>query len=102
MRQVTDAFARQEAGIGQHEDVGQLEAAAVATIEAARAERVPVPPEAQADLDRFERYRAFLTSVFPCPTCRPAQFKRWRNGCYRPNHVRQRCSLCTPKMAEAR
>ena len=48
----------------------------------------------QAVADQWAKYRAALNTVFPCPTCRPKQFARWRNGCYRPNHVPKRCRLC--------
>lgn len=40
---------------------------------------------------------AAADSVFPCPTCKPEQYRRWRNGCFTPNHNRRKCDLCGPK-----
>lgn len=82
MREVTETYARQEAGL-------------------------PQPPASldeweHADKDSGEfaawcKYRAILNSVYPCPACRPDQFKRWRDGCFLPNHSRKSCRRCSPK-----
>lgn len=34
---------------------------------------------------------------FPCPTCLPEQYRRWRNGCYMLGHARAKCEICGPK-----
>mgnify|MGYP000553040861 CR=1 FL=1 len=101
-RQVTDVWARQEAGIAPAADLAALEREATRIAQARLAHHEhrqdpnwPLPTEAeQAVADQWAKYRAALNTVFPCPTCRPKQFARWRNGCYRPNHVPKRCRLC--------
>lgn len=107
-RMVTEVWARQEAGIGPRDDLAELERRAK-EITHLRAEanahlgetdgegnpRYPMPPESDlALIEQLAKYRAELNTVFPCPTCRPKQFARWRHGCYRPNHVASRCRLC--------
>lgn len=54
--------------------------------------RYPMPDTTL--LDMWGKYRAALNTVYPCPTCRPNQFHRWRHGCYTANHQRKRCRLC--------
>lgn len=100
-REVTEVFARQEAGIPADDDLQQWErraAAAAEQIREATAEAVrngqPKPEQSNATLDTWQKFRALLNSVYPCPRCRPAQFQKWRNGCYRPGHVARRCKVC--------
>lgn len=56
--------------------------------------------ELDAELDAYaERRRLRMLAaedVYPCPDCRPAQYARWRAGCYRANHARKRCKVCGP------
>lgn len=107
-RMVTEVWARQEAGISPSADVADLERQA-RQIADLRAEanahlgetdgnglaRYPMPAEhLLAMIEQMAKYRAALNTVFPCPTCRPKQFARWRHGCWRPNHVASRCRLC--------
>lgn len=107
-RMVTDVWARQEAGIHPQADVAALEQQA-RRIADLRGEanahlgetdgngqaRYPMPDDtALALIEQMAKYRAALNTVFPCPTCRPKQFARWRHGCWRPNHVASRCRLC--------
>lgn len=104
MREVTEVFARQEAGVAIHENLEALEAAAVADarrIEEARARHEPTE-NTTAAIDRWQKFRAMLNTVYPCPRCRPAQFAKWRAGCYQPGHVAKRCKVCTAATAEAR
>ena len=77
-RPVTEAYARQEAGIAQDADLAAYRAAPLGTDEA----------------DRWSKFWTVLNSVFPCPSCRPRQFERWHHGCFRPGHVAKRCNLC--------
>lgn len=99
MREVTEVWARQEAGIAQHADLGELEDMARADarqrLDAAAGlhltQWVAYHP---ALLERWAKFRGLLNTVFPCPHCRPEQFARWRHGCYQPNHQRKRCSRC--------
>lgn len=107
-RMVTEVWARQEAGIGPHDDLVALRARAreIALVRAdANAHlseldgdgqpRYPMPPDSDlALIEQMAKFRAALNTVFPCPTCRPNQFARWRHGCWRPNHVAARCRLC--------
>lgn len=80
-REVTEVYARQEAGIPQDADMDAYRRAAIDT------------PEHAA----WCKFAAIANSVYPCPTCRPGQFKKWRNGCYQPNHHRKTCRTCTPR-----
>lgn len=113
MRPVTDVWARQEAGIPRDADLtapavdatqDELEAMAAAGSLPAQAviERAAVAaalvakeprPETPA-VDRLAAYTQALNTVFPCPTCRPGQFARWRHGCYKLGHQPKRCKLC--------
>jgi hypothetical protein len=77
------------AALGSLPAQAALERTAVAAALVARAPR----PETPA-VDILARYAKALNTVFPCPTCRPDQFARWRNGCYRPGHQPKRCKLC--------
>jgi len=104
MREVTEVFARQEAGIGVHDDLAQWEAAAVADaarLKEARERHEPVEATT-ATIDRWQRFRALLNSVYPCPRCRPSQFARWRAGCFQPGHVARRCKVCAAALEGAR
>lgn len=80
-REVTDVFARQEAKLPQDADLNAYAAAEHGTTER----------------DAWRRYIAILNSVYPCPTCKPAQFHRWRHGCFGPDHVAARCRRCNPR-----
>lgn len=107
MRQVTEVFARQEAGIASDENLEDVEMAGVLAgrrwdewAQDRRTDRGPEP--SRAACDRWALYRAALNAVYPCPRCAPARFKRWRAGCYRSNHVAKTCRLCTPDRQEAR
>jgi hypothetical protein len=113
MRPVTDVWARQEAGIPRDADLtppavdadqATLEAMAAAgslparaalergAVAAALAAKEPRPETPAVDL--LAAYSQALNTVFPCPTCRPAQFARWRHGCYKVGHQPKRCKLC--------
>lgn len=96
LRSVTEVWARQEAGISRDADLAELDALAEQQGRALQAHqadsRLPAPDV--ATLERMAKYRAALNTVFPCPTCRPKQFARWRHGCYRPGHIAKRCRLC--------
>lgn len=97
MRDVTEVWARQEAGVPQDQDLAVLDQRArqIATELAAYnadPDRQPAPDVTL--LEMWARFVAALNTVFPCPHCRPKQFHRWRHGCYRPNHVAKRCRLC--------
>lgn len=48
----------------------------------------------------MEKRYLYPRFYFPCPVCRPAQFLRWQNGCFRPNHRSGRCKLCQEAMGE--
>lgn len=107
-RPVTEVWARQEAGIPRDADLASLEARArdAAEVRAIAHQHLgelhgdgtpkyPLPPaDDLALIEQMAKYRAALNTVFPCPSCRPAQFARWRHGCYRPNHVAKRCRMC--------
>lgn len=84
-RLVTDAWARQEAGIPQDADLDVLRRVAAGNDET---------PGDSVLADRLAKYAALANTAYPCPTCRPAQFARWRNGCFAPNHNRKVCQLC--------
>lgn len=95
-RMVTDVWARQEAGIPRDADLPAIEAE-VAEIQALYASldwKEQATPTERLLIEQVAKYRAALNTVFPCPTCRPKQFARWRRGCYRPNHQAARCRLC--------
>lgn len=65
-------------------------------------ELFPYPPNA-TDEQRAEvdaRRRLYPVFYFPCPKCRPAQFLRWQNGCFRPNHKAATCELCIEQLGE--
>lgn len=40
------------------------------------------------------RRATFTDMVYPCPRCKAEQYRRWRNGCYRPDHDRFGCDVC--------
>lgn len=120
MRTVTDVWARQEAGlarglwpadeiaahrIGRHAPFTDPQPTCLACwvdlghahVAAWRADPTHQLPLTQVELvllDQWGRYTSALNTVFPCPTCRPDQFSRWRHGCYRPGHAPKRCRLC--------
>ena len=105
MRDVTEVFARQEAGVPRDMDldwlqrqahtIGQALLAAEQHRGQTTADGQPLYPMPDlALLELWAKYRAMLNTVYPCPTCRPQQFHRWRHGCYRTNHARSRCKLC--------
>lgn len=94
-REVTDVWARQEAGIPRDADLAALRQQATlerAELDRARAAHEPLPETPTLAL--LAKYASARSTVFPCPTCRPAQFRRWRHGCYRPGHVARTCKLC--------
>lgn len=98
--EVSDRWARDQAGLGQHDDVVALAMTAAAQaatharwLTSHPQDRGPEPP--RDVLDRMARYAAAMNSVYPCPTCAPSQFARFRNGCFRPNHHTRSCRLCT-------
>lgn len=98
-REVTDVWARQEAGIARDADLVELERAARLAGEQQRMHSLhPTDPNYPAPdptpIEQWGKYRAALNTVFPCPTCRPKQFARWRHGCFGPNHVAKRCRYC--------
>jgi hypothetical protein len=80
-REVTEVFARQEAGIP---DGADLETWAHA-------------PANTPERDAYAKLVGMRNTVYPCPQCNAEQFKRWRNGCFRPNHAAKSCRLCTPE-----
>lgn len=80
-RHVTEVFARQEAGLPTSGDLAAWSGAA------------PGTPEAET----WRKFVALTNSVFPCPSCSPARYERWRAGCFAPNHSRKSCKLCDPK-----
>lgn len=113
MRHVTDVWARQEAGIDRDADLEALRAQAAterAALEDARMRRargvrdpdgkLPEIPDTPT-IDTLATYARALNTVFPCPTHRPDQFRRWRNGCWRPGHRAKSCRLCNPGKAAA-
>lgn len=40
----------------------------------------------------LERRATFAGAVFPCPDCRPDEFRRWAAGCWAPAH--RGCEVC--------
>ena len=98
------ARGQQEAGLALHDDLAVWERAAEADAQRiAEARDRHEPTEATtATIDRWQRFRALLNSVYPCPRCRPSQFARWRNGCYQPGHVARRCKVCAAALEEVR
>lgn len=105
MRPVTEVWARQEAGIARDADLDALEREVVdirrqmgeagshhGELDPDGQPRYPMPDTAL--VEQLAAYHAALSTVFPCPTCRPEQFSRWRHGCYRPNHEPRRCRRC--------
>lgn len=65
----------------------------------ARDQGTPDPELGEAIHAYDERRRLRLLwadAVYPCPDCRPVQYRRWRAGCYRANHSRKRCKVCGP------
>lgn len=56
----------------------------------------PMPPDPSAgQIDATKRAQEWhRTAVVPCIFCRPNVHARWRNGCFRPNHVRLQCGMC--------
>lgn len=62
----------------------------------------PITDEMTEEQQATQLWKRRLYPVFwfPCPVCRPSQFLRWQNGCFRPNHRAGQCELCQEAMGE--